>query len=423
MEPHPENEDSAARGLPPDAAAGRRAAWLATGVVLTTATQLRMGAAVGPGELILLAWCAASAAMVPRGGRAAITPAFRPFVLFWAASLPVMLAGWGVAWSRGIAAPGAVRDFLAYAFVAGMVACVAYKPGGADELRSAARVVIVVCTLVLFVVLLYAVVSPRPGLLHFWHRGRFTGWSRNPNQIPLAVIVTPFLALHGIVRNRGALKRWGLALLACCSVLVGLSSRSDALFLAWPAGVAVLAAHSWLLALRSRSVARRGKVLLVAAPLLLGGLIVSDGRAVDRVARELAEIRDGQEKGAERPRLWSTGLEAVAASPLVGLGPGPHARVQRPQGALPTEAHNIFVDWASATGLLGTILLIGLLLHVARSALQDPPLLAALASLLAFGVAHHYLRHPIVWIYLLLIAVNPFSRSLRASVPLCEPSR
>lgn len=413
MEPHV----SPPQANPAEAAARRRrAAWLATGVVLATATQLRIGVPAGPGELILLAWCAASAAAVLRARRA-IVPAFRPFVLFWAASIPVLLAGSAVSWSRGATAPNALRDFLAYLFIAALVACLAYKPGGEDELRSAARAVIVTCALALFLLLLYAAFSTALGPFQLWHRGRFIGWSRNPNQVPLGVILTPFLALYGFLRYGRALERLALAALAFCSVVVGLSSGSDALVLAWSAGVAVLAAHSWLLALRGRSIARRGKVVLVVAPLLVAGLVLADGRAVDRVARGLAAIRDGQEKGAERSTLWRTSLEAAAASPLVGLGPGAYARIRRPRGMRTTEAHNIYVDWASATGLVGTILLCGLLLHVARSALRDPPLLAALSSLLVFGMAHHYLRHPVVWLYLLLIAAQGQPR------PQTEPRR
>jgi O-antigen ligase len=379
------------------------AAVLGVGVALATATQLRFGNPVGPGELILLAWCAVAAVAALRSPVPKIAPALRPFLLFWACSLPVLVAGWISGWGLGLASPGALRDFLAYVLLAAIVACLAYKPGGAEEIWSAGRIAIVICTLVLFPLLLYASVAPAAGPLRLWHMGRFLGWSRNPNQVPLAVIVTPFLALHGWVRYRGALERCGLVALACCSVAVGLSSRSDALVLGWAAGAAVLALHSWILAMRGGS--RRVRTLLVVAPLLAAGAVVADGRAVERVARELAAIQSGQERGAERTVLWTTALEAAAASPVVGIGPGAHARIQGGLWVgLSVEAHNTLLDWGSATGLVGTLLLCGLLLHVGRQALRAPPYFAALTSLLVFGIAHHFLRHPIVWIYLLLLA-------------------
>lgn len=388
----------------PEAAPGHRvsAGALGVGVALATATQLRFMDPLGPGELLLLAWCAASAVVALRHPRP-VTRAMLPFVVFWACSLPVLLAGWYAGSRLGLAGFGVRRDFMAYVSVAALVICLAFKRGGAEELRSAGRIAIVTCALVLFPLLLYAAVSPTFGPLRLWHMDRFLGWSRNPNQVPLAVIVTPFLALHGWVLYRRTRERCALVVLACCSVAVGLASRSDALVLAWAAGAAVLALHAWVLALRGAS--RRARTLLVVVPLLAAGLVVVDGRAVQRVARELAGIRAGQERGAERNVLWQSALGAAAASPVFGLGPGAHARSRGGQLAgRPAEAHNIFVDWGSATGLLGTVLLFGLLLHVARGALRAPPLFAALAALLVFGVAHHYLRHPIVWIYLLLLS-------------------
>lgn len=390
---------------PREAPVHRRASAIVrgVGVALATASQLRFRGPVGPGELIRLEWCAASAGVALRKRRPAMTPAMRPFLIFWACALPLLVAGWKAAWELGLLAPGSRRDFFAYVLLAAIVACLALKPGGAEDLRGAARVAIVTCTVALSVLLLAAAFSTTFGPLQLWHWGRFLGWSRNPNQVPLGVIVTPFLALHGWARYRGAPARCGLVALACCSVLVGMASDSDALVLAWGAGAAVLALHAWVLALRGGS--RRVRTLLVVAPLLAAGVVVVDGRAVDRVSRELAEIRGGQEPGAERTALWRSALDAASASPVVGLGPGGHARYPGGRWAgFPAEAHNIFVDWGSATGVLGTILLCGLLLHVARQALRAPPYFAALAALLVFGVAHHYLRHPIVWIYLLLIS-------------------
>jgi len=390
----------------PREATARRvsAAVLGVGVALVPATQLRFWGPVGPGELLLLAWCAASAAVALGKPRPAIAPAIRPFLFFWACSLPVLLAGWISGWGLGLASPRAGRDFLAYVLVAAIVGCLAFNPRGADELRSAGWVAIVTCTLVLFALLLYAAGAMTLGPLSLWHLERFRGWSRNPNQLPLGVILTPFLALHGFMRCPGVLQRCGYAVLACCSLVVGLASQSDALVVAWGAGAAVLAGHAWVLALRGGS--RRVRTLLVVTPLLAAGLVIVDGRIVERVTRRLAEIQAGQERGAERTALWTTALDAATASPVVGLGPGGHARILSGQWIrFRVEAHNILIDWGSATGLLGTMLLCGLLLHVAYQALRAPPYFAALAALMVFGMAHHYLRHPIIWIYLLLISL------------------
>ncbi|HEY0151750.1 MAG TPA: O-antigen ligase family protein [Longimicrobium sp.] len=380
------------------------AALLGVGVALVPATQLRFWGPVGPGELLLVAWCAWSAVAAVRKPPAAIAPAVRPFLLFWTCSLPLLLAGWLSGWGLGLASPGAGRDFLAYVLVASIVACLAAKPWAADEIRRAGWTAIVTCMVVLFPLLLYAAFTPYLGPIRLWRLGRFLGWSTNPNQLTLGLILTPFVALHGFMRYHGARERLGLAALACCSVVVGLAGGSDALVLAWGAGAAVLAVHTWILAVRGGS--RRVRSLLIAAPLIALALVIADGRVVDRVTRGLTQVRAEQEPGAERNALWATALDEAAASPVVGLGPGGHARILSGRwSGLRAEAHNILIDWGSATGLLGAILLCALLLHVAYQALRDPPYFSALAALMVFGMAHHYLRHPIVWIYLLLISV------------------
>lgn len=391
----------------PREATARRvsAALLGVGVALVPATQLRFWGPVGPGELLLVAWCAASAVAALRKPRPAIAPEIRPFLLFWACSIPLLLAGWASGWGLGRASPGAARDFLAYLLVAAIVACLALKPWAADELRSAGWIAIVTCTLVLFPLLIYAAFGTYFGPMRLWRLGRFLGWSTNPNQLTLGLILTPFLALHGFIRYRGVRERFGFVLLAFCSVIVGLAGQSDALFVAWSAGAAVLVAHSWVLALRGGS--RRVRTLLVVAPLIALGLVIVDGRVLERATRGATEIRAAQEPGAERNALWTTAIAEASASPAVGLGPGGHARILSGRWTgHRAEAHNILIDWGSATGLVGAILLCALLLHVAYQALRAPPYFAALAALLVFGMAHHYLRHPIVWIYLLLLSLN-----------------
>src|SRR5688572_26244419 len=98
-------------------------AWLAVGLALTTATQLRLSAApIGPGEAILLAWLGANAALRVLQGRLNVGRVARASVLLWLVSLPVLLLGWLVAYARDVSRLGAARDFVAFLLVASLVA-------------------------------------------------------------------------------------------------------------------------------------------------------------------------------------------------------------------------------------------------------------------------------------------------------------
>lgn len=384
------------------------AAWLGLGAVLTTATQLRVGPSVGPGELMLVLWIVATLPAIANGGHRAVSPAGRTFIGFWAVSLLLLLAGWAAAWMLMRVAPDARRDFVAYGLVASIVCLLATKPGSADEIRRAGTVALFACTFGLSLLLLYMFWSTQFGPLDLLYRGRFRGWSQNPNQVAIAICPVPFLSCHGFWRSRGTVAQCAYAVALLGSTLVGVASGSDGLVLAWLAGAVILLLHAWLIGIRNGNAAtRRGMAIYLFAPLLGLSLLVADGRVPLRIKSKVERIYSEESSGPERLDLWTNALEATTASPLVGLGPGSHSSPSihtwgNPDG--PMEAHNIVVDWGSATGILGVLLLLGLLLSVAKRAAGEPPLMAALAAMFVLGMAQFYLRHPLVWLYLLFIA-------------------
>jgi O-antigen ligase len=401
------------------------AAWLGLGAVLTTATQLRLGNLIGPGELMLAVWIMAALPSVLRRERRAFSPVARWFIRFWAASLVLLLAGWVAGWSLTRTSPDAARDFAAYALIASIIGLVAMKPGGAYEIRRAGTMALFTSTLVLVSLLLWMFVSLELGPLDLLFRGRFLGWSRNPNQVALAVCAVPFLALYGVWRNHSARARCAYVVTLFGSVLVGVASGSDGLMLAWLAASTVLLGHAWLLAIRSgRASTRWGAVLYVGVPLLGLAAAAADGQIPLRLRTEVERIYSEESSGPERIDLWTHAIQNAAASPLVGLGPGSHSSPSihtwgNPTG--PMEAHNMVVDWGSATGILGVLLLLGLLTAVARRAAGEPPLMAALVALFVLGMAHFYLRHPLIWLYLLFIAEVGRGGAMMADEHRAEP--
>jgi O-antigen ligase len=125
-------------------------------------------------------------------------------------------------------------------------------------------------------------------------------------------------------------------------------------------------------------------------------------------------------QGDLRLMLWQHGLQALGASPLVGLGPGSHSGYTGPFQDF--EAHNTYIDWASSTGLAGLVAFALLLVWTARRTGGDARLLAALLALLVVSVFGFYMRHPTFWFYLAAIALaNP--RSEPAGAPSAGAAR
>ena len=119
---------------------------------------------------------------------------------------------------------------------------------------------------------------------------------------------------------------------------------------------------------------RRGAILIVAMVIGLGvaSLAVDDGTgAAARVATS------GDSPLAGRVDRWRMAEPAVRARPLLGVGPGLYRRGTSPFATLASarafgadslniDAHNLVVEYAVTTGILGVIALLGWLLLAVR---------------------------------------------------------
>jgi hypothetical protein len=100
--------------------------------------------------------------------------------------------------------------------------------------------------------------------------------------------------------------------------------------------------------------------------------------------------------------LYRNGFLALSHSPIVGLGPGPYSGDDGPFER--REVHNSFVDWLVGTGLLGGIAIIVLFFWSAYRLLSARcySLFGGFIAVCLFAQFHHVIRHPIVWIFLIL---------------------
>lgn len=383
---------------------------------------------------MLVGWILASLVPVLVNHRLVVSSPGRTFLVFWTGSFVLLLAGWLVALVTGRAAELAARDFLAYCLVATLVLLISFKPGGLNEARIAGPVALFVTTMALAVLLVATFPFGSLGPLEPWYGPRFRGWSENPNQVALVMSPVPFLALYQFRNSRRTPVRAMYLLFLVAGIVVGIASFSDALRLAWAVGAVLMVSHGWLLGLvRGRAPFGQAVIRYAILPVLAFGLLILGGRAAYlQVQSAIEDIFTRRGQGSERLTLWRHGVEAMAESPLVGLGPGPHSGKLGPFRDF--EAHNSFIDWGTATGIAGVLLLVGLLIWAARRNAATPALLASLVALVVVSVSGFNLRHPTFWLYLLFVVAagrdsrgaahghEPFGPAERGSPPQKGPS-
>jgi O-antigen ligase len=393
----------------------------AAGLTLTSATQLRIpGMPLGPGEALLAGWLAATVLGLAWSRTVRRGPMLTLMGGFWAVGFVALLAGF-LPVSPRVYEPTSwsiVHDLTSFVFTASIIVGFAAAGAEFERVRRAALLVLTLTVVPLCTLYLLAFSMPSLGPFDLWYGSRFVGWAANPNQLALAVLAAPFVALRLAAAQRGGARAWAVCL-AVGSVVVGVASRSDALLASWAAGAGVMAVLAWArLGLRGVHSIGAAAVAYLLLPLLIVGGVLSFGPELARGAEALvSEAYDDGGQGADRLRLWRHGVDAIRAAPVFGLGPGSHSGDTGADGT--SEAHNTLIDWGASTGLVGIAAYLAVLGWAVLAAWRRGriSLLSAVVAMVCFGMFHYVLRQPVYWFYIVAVAVLSGDAGTRESKP------
>lgn len=398
--------------------------WFTAALMLSTATELRLGNfPLGPGEMLLALWAGVTALIVLLRGRMTRSRVTRAVFFFWFTSFCLLLSGAIMASSLGVTARGAGHDAMAFAFTAAVTLVYLGRPEVEARTPYTLKMMVGLTVCVLAFLFVYGqFVSSTLGPVTLWYGPRFAGLSKNPNQLALLVCPVPFVALYFYMEARGLLQKAWYAAVGGATLVIGLATRSDALVVSWLAGAGMAAFLIW-----TRMLGRVGRNHLKGAMVYLGVPLVAVAlgilygpRVLQEVEQMSAEVYEAGDQGSVRILLYTNGLRALSASPVVGLGPGAHSGGSGPFGG--SEAHNTFIDWSASTGVVGLaayLFLVGWLALQARRAGQ-PVLFVAIAAALAYSFFHYVMRHPVFWFYLVSMAL--LARRSMAVAAAAEPA-
>jgi hypothetical protein len=403
-------------------------ALLALGIVLTTASQLRLPAVpLGVGEVCLVLWLVLASLRLAVSGRICNPRAMLQISSFWACFAFALSVGTCLAFLyQELDLESMLHDAFAYLLVAAITCLIAATIPADGSLRQTEWLLIAFWNIALVLQLAMGWDFISLPSVDPWYWDRFRGWAENPNQVAInCAIFTPLsLGLALSAKGFGRIAGYFSCVL---TFFVGRLTKSDTFLVAMVTAFAlflVLRIRTWLTSSEHRSGLRFAVAVFVtiaAVPLSvsLAPYAVATADDFESLAISLAKDRGGegtQRTAALRLLLWQDALHRGLESGSLGLGPGPH--LAKPNvvnhRALPNpfEAHSTLLDIFTQGGLLAVIAVCGLFASIFILALRArlDALAALMAALAIFSISHFILRHPVVWVALALGLILGSSR-------------
>jgi hypothetical protein len=234
--------------------------------------------------------------------------------------------------------------------------------------------------------------------------GRFSGLSKNPNQLALLLAFIPFL----VCRLKVVFLFKACILIAI--IAISYSTKSDALYIS--VSIACIVACGALLFKRSGLYV---KFFAISVASIVSLLLISYVFTYFFFLYDSLNQEGGQ--ADVRINLWVNGLIAFLYSPLFGLGPGAHSGIISPMSG--SEVHNSFIDMLTMFGVFSCFLYY-YLFDIVKKLYKGSEycLLGALVSILVFSMFHMTLRHPLFWCVILFCQFygSPNSRLKKCAV-------
>lgn len=375
--------------------------WLPYSVALliTANTKLRFDLPIGPGELLLIGLSLKALLSKHWSPQTEIT---RPFMFFWAPFLVVGLLSSFLAVLLGRALPYMWTDIVSYAFVVVFVVALVGRKDLWAICNVISRYFAAMASTLSFLLYLVSRVMPTIGpfaLLDgdYATYGRFQGLTTNANQMALIGTLSFVLSMFNYERTRRAI--W-LAF-AFMGLACGVVSISDGFRVSLAVAVAVTVARAVWAPARTPGGAVLRMMVAIAVALIMA-FVVS---AATGYTEYLASKDNGQ--ATERVELWSRCIHRIETSPVIGNGLG----AQATKDGVGQECHNTFLEVFSATGFLGILGLLTMMVIAARYAMRySVALTGGLVMITIQSSFSHFLRHIEFWLVLIIVIAYGTSR-------------
>jgi len=382
------------------------------GLFAVQMTKIRFfNSPIGFGEILLVLWIALSSWKCIYSRKVEKSTALSIMAKFWLCTFLLLGAGWWIASDLNHNSAYALHNLFAYLFVSLICLTLLCSSNSSEQIEKLVLHIFIVfggaCLLMLIYMFWCTELFGMP-LFQNSHIYRLTGLSTNPNQLSLYVVFAPFICIAWFLRSSAATKTIAV-LFFIAFIIVGYKTHSEALNLAWAFAFILLLLMVVTKLLLPFINKHRNKYYICI--LLFGVMVITlfAGPAILEEVGVMFEKTYASEKnqGGLRMLLLENGVNALKESPYVGLGPGSFSGLNTPFSN--KEVHNTPLDWATQTGVVGLLLLIGLVLYAMRGAWRSGrhELISGFIALIIFAQFHFVLRQPLVWVIIIFVMVLP----------------
>lgn len=376
----------------------------ALSIILITMTNLRVGGLpIGLGEFFLLVWFIREISVSLLLNKSHIDRDYMYIILYWLLFFLFLLLGTLVSLVESkFTLSSAIYDFLAY-FLSFMVCYTLTLKSQTGTLEKKVRLILTLgVPTFLFLSLWWKIVGPNFGSLEIaYGNTRFTGGASNPNQLGLFMIGAPVLALFFLKQDYYK-KKYNLCLfwifIFISSIYIGHLTLSDSLYGTWIIALGIL---FFLKLYRKVKFPLNLFILNISLVITVSFIVYYPGN-IDLLVNGITDWFTDLDQDGSRAILWYYGIKTGLESPIFGFGPGP--QVVTPYYFYTMEAHNVYIDVFTQTGILGILLFGFLIIKIISNVNKKTLLLILLLCVLFYSVAHFPLRQPIFWVYIMFLA-------------------
>ena len=386
--------------------------WVSLGLCLTTAIQLRFEAfPIGLGEIMLVIWILFSWVTQLRNKRTNMPGFTKNIAVFWFSIFLFLALGTMMAERLNIVPETLYHNFFALIFSCILCFTFLLQADNREFTGRIAQLTVGFTTIPLFFLYLYGQAHSMLGPIKIWYGDsevRFQGWTDNPNQLALIIVILLFISVHYLVISKKLFQRIWHGTSIILLILIGFTSDSDAIKLTFVIGGGIICLWIWLNQIRKSDKGYwHGVFLKIVIPLLSISFLCLNWFSIYGVTYDLASsIFEQGDQGSLRMTLWKNGIMAIQHSPFFGLGPGPYSGLVGPFQSV--ESHNTFIDFGTYTGIFGLTIYLGLLIWLGYLALRTKRfvLFSGIVSLVVFSMFHFVVRHPIYWFFLMMVLIQ-----------------